>query len=95
MIGKVRHDPDYEAAGSLADEIPYWGWLDDDRSCLTRAGGVGERRSAHADRPGTDATAEQLDQVLDRWQRMLSALDTQTRLYLYLFRRPGAPLRRF
>ena len=39
MIGKVRRDPDYEAAGSLAEEIPYWGWLDDDRSCLTRVPG--------------------------------------------------------
>ncbi len=29
---------DYEAAGSLAEELPYWGWLDDERSCLTRAG---------------------------------------------------------
>ena len=26
------------AAGSLAEELPYWGWLDDERSCLTRAG---------------------------------------------------------
>ena len=29
---------DYEAAGSLAEELPYWGWLDDERTCLTRAG---------------------------------------------------------
>ena len=28
----------YEAAGSLAEELPYWGWLDDDRTCLTRSG---------------------------------------------------------
>ena len=26
------------AAGSLAEELPWWGWLDDERSCLTRAG---------------------------------------------------------
>ena len=29
---------DFEAAGSLAEELPYWGWLDDERTCLTRAG---------------------------------------------------------
>ena len=28
---------DYEAAGSLAEELPYWGWLEDERTCLTRA----------------------------------------------------------
>ena len=28
----------YEAAGSLAEELPYWGWLDDGRTCLTRSG---------------------------------------------------------
>ncbi len=29
---------DYGAAGSLAEELPWWGWLEDGRSCLTRAG---------------------------------------------------------
>ena len=29
---------DFEAAGSLAEQLPYWGWLDDERTCLTRAG---------------------------------------------------------
>ena len=33
---------DYEAAGALAEELPYWGWLEDDRSCLTRAGELDE-----------------------------------------------------
>ena len=33
-------------------------------------------------------TAEQLDRVIDRWQRMLSGLDPRTRLYFYLLRRP-------
>ena len=88
MIGKVRRDPDYEAAGSLSEEIPYWGWLDDNRSCLTRTGElVSVARLTPTVQDGR--TAEQLDQVLDRWQRMLSGLDTQTRLYLYLFRRPA------
>ena len=86
MIGQVRRDPDYEAAGSLAEEIPYWGWLDDHRSCLTRAGElVSVARLSPTVQDGR--TPQQLDQVLERWQRMLSALDTDTRLYLYLFRR--------
>ena len=29
---------DYESAGSLAEELPYWGWLEDGRTCLTRTG---------------------------------------------------------
>ena len=29
---------DYKAAGALAEEIPYWGWLEDGRTCLTRSG---------------------------------------------------------
>ena len=29
---------DYDAAGSLAEELPYWGWLNDERTCLTRRG---------------------------------------------------------
>ena len=30
---------DYEAAGSLAEELPYWGWLDStSEHALTRAG---------------------------------------------------------
>ncbi len=33
-------------------------------------------------------TPEQLDRVIDRWQRMLSGLDSRTRLYFYLLRRP-------
>ena len=87
MIRKLRRDRDYEAAGALAEEIPYWGWLDDDRSCLTRGGElVTVARLTPSVQDGR--TAEQLDRVLERWQRMLSALDPQTRLYLYLCRRP-------
>ena len=33
-------------------------------------------------------TPEQLDRVIDRWQRMLSGLDARTRFYFYLLRRP-------
>ena len=84
---------DYAAAGSLADELPYWGWLQDERyegfpCCLTRAGElftVARLEPAPVD----GRTSGQLDQVLARWQRLLSSLDPRTRLYFYLFRRPG------
>ena len=78
---------DYEAAGSLAEELPYWGWLEDERTCLTRAG---ELMSLARISPFVldGQTPEQLDRVVDRWQRMLSGLDARTRFYFYLLRRP-------
>ena len=33
-------------------------------------------------------TPQQLDRVIERWQRMLSGLDARTRFYFYLLRRP-------
>ena len=78
---------DYDAAGSLAEELPWWGWLEDGRTCLTRAGelmSIGRVTPRVLD----GQTPEQLDRVIDRWQRMLSGLDSRTRLYFYLLRRP-------
>ena len=79
---------DFDAAGSLAEELPYWGWLDDERTCLTRAG---ELMSLARVSPCVldGQTPEQLDRVIDRWQRMLSGLDARTRFYFYLLRRPA------
>ena len=78
---------DFEAAGALAEELPWWGWLEDGRSCLTR---TGELMSIARLTPSVldGQTPEQLDRVVDRWQRMLSGVDSRTRLYFYLFRRP-------
>ena len=78
---------DFDAAGALADELPWWGWLEDGRSCLTRAG---ELMSIARLTPSVldGQTPEQLDRVVDRWQRMLSGVDSRTRLYFYLLRRP-------
>ena len=78
---------DFDAAGALAEELPWWGWLEDGRSCLTRAG---ELMSIARLTPSVldGQTPEQLDRVLDRWQRMLSGVDSRTRLYFYLLRRP-------
>ena len=64
---------DYEAAGSLAEELPWWGWLEDGRTCLTRAGellSIGRLTPSVLD----GQTPEQMDRVIDRWQRMFSGL---------------------
>ena len=81
---------DYEAAGSLAEELPYWGWLEDGRTCLT---GTGELIAAGRPAPAVvdGRSPEQIDRVLGRWQRLLSGLDADTRLYFYLLRRPASP----
>ena len=73
---------DFEAAGALAEELPWWGWLEDGRSCLTRAG---ELMSIARLTPSVldGQTPEQLDRIVDRWQRMLSGVDSRTRLYFY------------
>ncbi|MCY3970601.1 MAG: type IV secretion system DNA-binding domain-containing protein [Acidobacteria bacterium] len=79
---------DHEAAGSLAEELPYWGWLEDHPFCLTRGGellAVAELSQAVVD----GRTPQQMDEVLARWLRLLSSLDAHTRLYFYLLRRPG------
>ena len=81
---------DHEAAGSLAEELPYWGWLEDGRTCLTRTGELitaGRLEPAVVD----GRSPEQIDRVLGRWQRLLSGLDADTRLYFYLLRRPASP----
>ena len=79
---------EYGGSGALAEEIPYWGWLPDGQTCLTRAG---ELLTAGRLAPaGIDGRRpEQLDRVLDRWQRLLSGVGPRTRLYFYLLRRPS------
>ena len=78
----------WEAAGSLAEELPYWGWLDDGRTCLTRSGelvAAGRIRPAVVD----GRTPEQIDRVLGLWQRLLSGLGSGTRLQFHMLRRPS------
>ena len=78
----------WEAAGSLAEELPYWGWLDDGRTCLTRSGelvAAGRIRPAVVD----GRTPEQIDRVLGLWQRLLSGLGPGTRLQFHMLRRPA------
>ena len=88
MTTTDRDVADHHAAGSLADELPYWGWLPDDRTCLTRRGEL--VTLARLTPTVVDGhTPEQLDAVLGRWQRMLSGIDARTRIYFYLLRRPA------
>ncbi|MYG35487.1 MAG: DUF87 domain-containing protein, partial [Gemmatimonadetes bacterium] len=78
----------YEAAGSLAEELPYWGWLEDGRTCLTRSGelvAAGRIRPAAVD----GRTPEQIDRVLGLWQRLMSGLSSDTRLQFHMLRRPS------
>ncbi len=78
----------WEAAGSLAEELPYWGWLEDGRTCLTRSGeliAAGRIRPAVVD----GRTPEQIDRVLGLWQRLLSGLGSGTRLQFHMLRRPS------
>ena len=79
---------EYDAAGTLAHELPYWGWLDGQPFCLTRAG---ELLAIARLQPATldGHTPEQLDQLLARWQRLLSQLPANTRFYFYFLRRPA------
>ncbi|MXW35384.1 MAG: hypothetical protein F4Z60_07485, partial [Chloroflexi bacterium] len=75
-------------AGALAHELPYWGWVDE-RTCLTRAG---ELLTVGALTPVvTDGrTADDLDAVTGRWQRMLSGLPPEMRVSWIVERRPAA-----
>ena len=78
---------DYDRAGALAEELPYWGYLPDDRTCLTRDGqlmSVGQLTPTVLD----GRTAEHLDAVLGRWTKMLSNIAAGDRLNFYLLRRP-------
>ena len=82
---------DYQAAGALAEEIPYWGWLDDGRTCLTRAGELlCLARLTPAVLDGR--TPEQLDAVLNRWQRY-AFRGRFTDAHLLLSVSTGQPLR--
>ncbi|MDE0395556.1 MAG: DUF87 domain-containing protein [Gammaproteobacteria bacterium] len=79
---------EFAAAGSLAEELPYWGWLEDNRTCLTRSG---ELMTAARLAPAVvdGRSPEQIDRVLERWQRLLSGCGPETRLYFYMLRRPS------
>ena len=77
-----------DEVGSLADELPYWGFVDD-RTCLTMAGEL-VTISALSPMAVDGRSAEDLDTVCGRWQRMLSGLPEGMRVYWIVERRPPA-----
>ena len=79
----------YQQAGSLADELPYWGWVDR-RTLLTRPGGMVTVAELH---PNGIAgrSPEDLDHTLASWMRLLGQLDEDVRFSLFVTRRPVAP----
>ena len=79
-----------DEAGSLASEIPYWGWLEDDRTCLTRRGEL-VTVGRMVPRPTAGLAHEQVSAVVERWVRLLGQLDSRTRLSLFVLRRPLPP----
>ena len=82
---------DHAATGSLAEELPYWGWLADGRTCLTRSGEL--VTAARLSPAVTDGRSpEEIDRVLGSWQRLLSGLGAETRRYFHLLRRPVPPV---
>ena len=79
-----------QEAGALDAEIPHWGWLDDDRTCLTR---LAELVTIGRLTPRSTAGlgSAQVEAVVERWVRTLGQLDERTRLSLYVLRRPLPP----
>ena len=76
----------YEQAGSLADELPYWGWVDK-RTLLTRPGGMVTLAELHPCGIA-GSSSEDLDHVLASWMRLLGQLDEDVRFSLIVTRRP-------
>ena len=76
----------FDQAGSLAEELPYWGWVDK-RTLLTRPGGLVTLAELHP--CGIAGRApEDLDHVLASWMRLLGQLDEDVRFSLIVTRRP-------
>ena len=78
----------HQNAAPLHEEIPYWGWLPDRRTCLT-VGGELVTLAAMETYESSGRPGEYLDYVLERWVRLLSTAGSRTRVYLYLLRRPA------
>ncbi len=77
-----------DEAGSLAEELPYWAWIDE-RTLLTRRGEL-VTLAALRTRGITGKTPAELDHALAAWMRLLAQLETDARLSLIVTRRPAA-----
>ncbi len=76
----------FDQAGSLADELPYWGWVDN-RTLLTRPGGMVTLAEMFPSGIA-GSSPEDLDHVLSSWMRLLGQLDEDVRFSLIVTRRP-------
>lgn len=88
----ARHRAAEARAGSLAAQVPWWGWVSD-RTLLTRQG---ELLAAAALQPRTRTalSSARMDQVIGAWARMLAALPVGGRCQIVFLRTPmaAAPL---
>lgn len=78
----------FGAAGALADELPWWGWVDS-RVLLTPAGSL-LTLAEWAAWPVEGRSGEDLDADVRRWAKALGQLPADCRLQLYALRRPCA-----
>ena len=85
QAAQQRHDQ----AGSLADELPYWAWIDE-RTLLTRRGELVSLAALEPRGIAGNAPAD-LDHVLTSWMRLLGQLEDDVRFSLIVTRRPVAP----
>ena len=76
----------HSEAGSLAEELPYWAWIDE-RTLLTRRGELVTLARLEPGGIAGEAPAD-LDHVLTTWMRLLAQLDSDVRLSLIATRRP-------
>ena len=77
---------EFHEAGSLAQEIPFWGWIDN-RTCLTRGGEL-LTLARLTPATATGLHPDQITHIIERWQRALSNLPPETRFYWFFLRRP-------
>ncbi len=73
-------------AGSLAEELPYWAWIDE-RTLLTRRGELVTLAELHPSGIAGESPAD-LDQTLAAWMRLLGQLEEEVRFSLIVTRRP-------
>ena len=76
----------HNEAGSLAEELPYWAWIDE-RTLLTRRGELVTLAALEPKGIAGEAAAD-LDHVLASWMRLLGQLESDVRLSLIVTRRP-------
>ena len=73
-------------AGSLADELPWWGWVDE-HTCLTLPGGLLSLAELEP-LPADGRSREELGRDVADWERLCGQLPPGGRMTLHALRRP-------